>query len=73
MTTVDENEILTRTGPGSDLGEVFRRYWIPFLDVDELPQPDCPPVRVKLLSEKLLAFRDSAGNLGKSFFYIRIL
>ena len=64
MTTIEENIILTRTGPGTDLGELFRRYWVPFLDMEELPKPDCPPVRVTLLSEKLLAFRDSNGNVG---------
>lgn len=46
------------------MGALMRRYWIPFLLSDELPEPDCPPVRVKLLSERLIAFRDSSGKLG---------
>ncbi len=60
----DQNEQLTRTGPGTLLGDYLRRYWIPALLADELPEPDCPPVRVQLLSEKLVAFRDTDGRLG---------
>ncbi|HET9578867.1 MAG TPA: aromatic ring-hydroxylating dioxygenase subunit alpha [Usitatibacter sp.] len=64
MTTAPENELLTRTGPGTPMGALFRRYWLPALLASELPQPDGPPVRVKLLSERLLAFRDTQGRLG---------
>ena len=64
MLTREINELLTRTGPGTPMGELFRRYWIPALLTEELPEPDCPPVRVKLLSERLIAFRDSAGEYG---------
>jgi nitrite reductase/ring-hydroxylating ferredoxin subunit len=46
------------------MGELFRRYWIPALQVHDLPEPDCPPVRVQLLSERLIAFRDSEGKYG---------
>ena len=42
----------------------MRRYWIPALLAWELPEPDCPPVRVKLLGEELVAFRDTAGRIG---------
>jgi len=42
----------------------MRRYWIPALLAWELPEPDCPPVRVKLLGEELVAFRDSQGRIG---------
>ena len=64
MTTHEQNELLTRTGPGTPMGNLFRRYWIPALLAAELPEPDCPPVRVKLLSERLLAFRDTQGTRG---------
>jgi phthalate 4,5-dioxygenase oxygenase subunit len=64
MTTREQNDFLTRTGPGTPMGDLFRRYWIPALISDELPEPDCPPVRVTLLSERLIAFRDSAGTFG---------
>ncbi len=58
------NELLTRTGPATPMGAMFRRYWIPALLAKELPENGCPQVRVKLLSERLIAFRDSAGQYG---------
>ncbi len=64
MTRAQQNELLTQTGPGTPMGDLFRRYWMPALLAEELPAPDCPPVRVKLLSETLLAFRDASGRLG---------
>ena len=64
MTTRELNDFLTLTGPGTPMGNLFRRYWIPALTSSELPEPDCPPVRVKLLSERLIAFRDSQGRVG---------
>ena len=60
----EQNLRLIQTGPGTPMGEVFRRYWIPALLATELPEPDCAPVRVKLLSERLIAFRTTAGELG---------
>jgi phthalate 4,5-dioxygenase oxygenase subunit len=64
MINHEQNELLTRTGPGTPMGDLFRRFWIPALLAEELPAPDCPPVRVSLLSEKLIAFRDTQGRLG---------
>jgi phenylpropionate dioxygenase-like ring-hydroxylating dioxygenase large terminal subunit len=62
--TDDRNKLVTETGAGTPMGELFRRYWIPFLLSDEVGEPEGAPVRVKLLSERLLAFRDSNGKLG---------
>ncbi|MBC8281507.1 MAG: Rieske 2Fe-2S domain-containing protein [Chloroflexi bacterium] len=64
MLTRDDNEALTRTDEGTPMGEVMRRYWLPALLASELPEPDCPPVRVKLLGEQLVAFRDTQGRIG---------
>src|ERR1700704_5035143 len=64
MTPHEQNELLTRCGPGTAMGNLLRRYWIPALLAAEVPEPDCPPVRVKLLSERLLAFRDTQGKVG---------
>jgi phthalate 4,5-dioxygenase oxygenase subunit len=58
------NDLLTQTAPKTPMGELFRQYWIPALLAEELPENDCPQVRVKLLSERLLAFRDSEGRYG---------
>jgi phthalate 4,5-dioxygenase oxygenase subunit len=60
----EHSDLLTQTGPGTPMGQMFRRYWIPALLAEELPENDCAPVRVKLLSERLLAFRDSQGRYG---------
>ncbi|MCW2899350.1 MAG: (2Fe-2S)-binding protein [Streptosporangiaceae bacterium] len=64
MLTHEQNERLVRTGPGTPMGALFRRYWIPALLAEEIPEPDCAPVRVKLLGEQLIAFRDSRGRIG---------
>jgi phenylpropionate dioxygenase-like ring-hydroxylating dioxygenase large terminal subunit len=64
MLTQAQNETLTRTGPGTPMGALFRRFWIPVLLSRELAEPDGPPVRVKVLGEHLVAFRDSAGRVG---------
>ncbi|MDO7733054.1 MAG: Rieske 2Fe-2S domain-containing protein, partial [Paracoccaceae bacterium] len=58
------NDLLTQTGGSTPMGSMFRQYWIPALLASELPKDDCPPVRVKLLSERLIAFRDSKGRYG---------
>jgi hypothetical protein len=50
MTTREQNDFLTQTGPGTPIGDLFRRYWIPALLSEEVPEPDCAPVRVKVLS-----------------------
>jgi phthalate 4,5-dioxygenase len=64
MLAKEQNELLTRTGPGTRMGDVMRRYWVPALLSWELPEPDCAPLRLKLLGEQLVAFRDSAGRVG---------
>ena len=64
MFSQEENELLTRVGPGTPMGMLMRCYWIPALLAEEIPSPDCPPVRVRLLGEDLVAFRDSTGRIG---------
>jgi phthalate 4,5-dioxygenase oxygenase subunit len=64
MLTPQENERLTRVGPGTPMGNVFRRYWLPAALSSELPEPDCPPVRVRIVGEDLVAFRATDGTVG---------
>jgi len=64
MITSEQNEQLTRTGPGTLMGELMRRYWIPVLDCHEIAEPDGAPVRLQILGEKLVAFRDTRGRIG---------
>jgi phthalate 4,5-dioxygenase oxygenase subunit len=60
----EDNEILTRVGPGTPMGDLLRRYWIPACLSSEVAEPDGPPVRVRLLCEDLVAFRDTSGRVG---------
>src|SRR5689334_1344275 len=64
MLSREENDLLTRTDVGTAAGQYFRRFWLPALLTTEVPTPDCPPVRVRLLGEDLLAFRDTKGRVG---------
>lgn len=64
MLTTRENECLTRTGPSEPMGRAFRCYWMPALLSRELPEAGGPPVRVKLLGEDFIAFRDTRGQAG---------
>ena len=64
MLSKEDNELLTRKTPGTPMGDLIRRYWVPALLSEEIPGPDCPPVRVKLLGEELVAFRDTQGRIG---------
>ena len=61
MTTREENEVLTRVGPGTPMGELFRHYWLPVgisLDLKD------KPTFVRVLGEDLVLFRDSSGRVG---------
>jgi len=62
--SAEDNEILTRVGPGTPMGNLYRRYWIPACLSKEVDEPDGPPVRVRLLGEDLVLFRDTTGQLG---------
>jgi len=59
-----DNELLTRVGPGTPMGNLFRQYWLPALLSSELPERDGAPRRLRLLGEDLVAFRDSRGRVG---------
>ena len=64
MLSKADNEIVTKVGPGTLMGNLLRRYWTPALLSSELPGPDCTPLRVRLLGEDLVAFRDTEGKVG---------
>ena len=64
MLSKEDNELLTQTNPGTPMGDLIRRYWVPALLSEEIPAPDCPPARVKLMGEDLVAFRDTNGRIG---------
>ncbi|HUZ77563.1 MAG TPA: Rieske 2Fe-2S domain-containing protein [Chloroflexota bacterium] len=62
MLSTEENQLLTQVGPGTPMGELFRRFWLPAMLSEELPGPDCTPVRLRLLGEDLVAFKDTQGR-----------
>jgi phenylpropionate dioxygenase-like ring-hydroxylating dioxygenase large terminal subunit len=64
MLTPADNELLVRTGPGTAMGDLFRRFWAPVALVSELGDPDDPPVAIRVLGEDFVAFRDSNGEIG---------
>ena len=64
MLTAEDNEIITRCGPGTLMGNLMRQYWIPAVQSLELPTPDCPPLRIRMLNENLIAFRATSGRVG---------
>ena len=67
MFSPEENELLTRVGPGTAMGNLMRRYWIPALLSEEIPLPDCPPVRVRLLGERSCFRRSRQQRSSRSF------
>jgi phthalate 4,5-dioxygenase len=64
MLTAAENAFITSTVPGTPTGELVRRFWVPFGLASEAPESDGAPVRVRLMSENLVLFRDTSGRLG---------
>jgi phenylpropionate dioxygenase-like ring-hydroxylating dioxygenase large terminal subunit len=81
MLSTEDNDLLCKIGPGSVGGNLLRQYWLPALMSSELPKADGDPMRVCLLGEKLIAFRDTSGKValiqnacphrGASLFYGR--
>ena len=64
MLSAEENDLLCRVEGDAPMGALVRRHWIPACMSEEVAQPDGPPVRVRLLGEDLVAFRDTQGRLG---------
>src|SRR6478672_11269797 len=64
MLSVEDNELLCRVEGDAAMGQLMRRHWIPACLSEEVAERDGTPVRVRLLGEDLVAFRDTAGRLG---------
>ena len=64
MLKQEENDLITRVGPGTPMGNFMREYWVPAMLSSECPAADSDPLRVMLLGEQLIAFRDSNGKIG---------
>jgi phthalate 4,5-dioxygenase len=64
MLTREENDLLCRVEGGATMGQLMRRHWLPACMSEEVAEPDGAPVKVRLLGEDLVVFRDSDGRLG---------
>lgn len=64
MLSADDNDLLTRTNADTPMGQYFRRFWQPVALLEEIDEPDGPPVRVDVLGEQLVLFRDTEGRIG---------
>ena len=64
MLNRQDNDLLCRVGPGTPMGHMMRRYWHPVCTSAQLPHADAAPLRVRLLGEDYVAFRDSNGKVG---------
>jgi len=62
--TREDNELLCRVQGDAPMGQLMRRHWIPACMSEEVEEPDGTPVRVRLLGEDLVVFRDTEGRLG---------
>ncbi len=59
MLRAEDNRFLTESGAGTGMGELLRRFWLPVLLSEELPEADGEPKKVVVMGEELLAFRDT--------------
>ncbi|HZS64441.1 MAG TPA: Rieske 2Fe-2S domain-containing protein [Xanthobacteraceae bacterium] len=64
MLTVEENDLLCRVEGDAPMGQLMRQHWIPVCLSEEVPEPDGTPIRVRLLGEDLVVFRDTNGRVG---------
>jgi len=64
MLTNEENDLLCRVEGDAPMGQIFRRHWIPACLSEEVPEPDGAPLKIRLLGEDLVVFRDTDGRLG---------
>ena len=64
MMTREDNALLTQTDPGTPMGAYLRSFWIPCMVLHEVPAADEAPVRLRLLGEDLMVFRDTQGRIG---------
>ena len=64
MLSSEDNDLLCRVSSGTPMGDLMREYWIPAFMASELPIHDSDPLRIRLLGENLIAFRDTSGRVG---------
>ena len=63
MLSFEDNQLVSRVGPGTPMGQLFRLFWLPALLPWQLAERDGAPVRLRILGEDLVAFRDTSGQV----------
>jgi nitrite reductase/ring-hydroxylating ferredoxin subunit len=64
MLSAERNAFMTQVNPGTPMGELFRRFWLPVMVPEQLAEPDGEPARIRVLGEDLVAYRDTNGQVG---------
>ena len=64
MLSAADNRFLTQSDAGTPMGALLRRFWLPVLLSEEVPEPDGAPKKITVMGEELLAFRDTTGRVG---------
>ena len=64
MLSTEDNELISQVGPGTLMGDLMRQYWIPAMLSSEVPESDSNPLRIMLLGEQLIGFRNTSGEVG---------
>ncbi|WP_339822762.1 Rieske 2Fe-2S domain-containing protein [uncultured Parasphingorhabdus sp.] len=62
--TPQQNDLLCRVEGDSPMGKIMRRHWMPVCMSEEVAEPDCTPLRARLLGENMVVFRDTGGRIG---------
>lgn len=62
--TPEQNDLLCLVEGGAPMGQLMRQYWLPACMIEEVAELDCTPLRVRLLGENMVVFRDSEGRIG---------
>ena len=62
MLNAEDNALIGQVGPGTAMGELLRRFWVPFIEAARVERPASDPVEVELLGERLIAYRDGDGR-----------
>ncbi len=62
--TPEQNDVLCRVEGDAPMGKLMRQHWLPASMIEEVSEPDGTPLRVRLLGENMVLFRDSRGRVG---------
>ena len=64
MLTSQENDLLCRVEGDAPMGQIMRNHWLPACFIEEVAEPDCDPLKVRLCGTDLVVFRDTDGRVG---------